>query len=362
MNLKTRKILIILGILGWFYYLLITIFFYNYIMVLLLAGITVALPTLLLSFRKRNKPQRRVILRRRVIVTGFILGLITFTFFPNIFRLPSQIHRRLDRCNTLITPDNPTVLEFREKMFNEFGGEIEFYSYPIRTQLDLVNYYTLREIVWQEDMISVLMAGDLSTPEEAIIRGRDDCRGHAVVMASILIGMGYDAWVVEMAWHWYVKVFYAGNVYNVNQEGSQNSSKIYPELMMFNNEEIILLQNPWGIYHGLMISSPNFYGYLEIAGPALIIIVILLGVGAGLYSMVCMGDLSLVIKKNKEACRKLKKRILIGIVSFSSLIGLLLFLYFTPAIEFIGLYLFVYGTSTIITLMNLEELNEKMSK
>jgi len=360
----TRKWFVLIGILGWFYYLLVTFIFYNYISMLMLAGLTGALPSLILSFRKRNKDHRKLTLRRRLIVTGFILGLITFAFFPNIPRMPSQIHRRLDRCNTLITPNNSKVIEFRESFVSEFSlsGEIGDED-KIRHVLDLLDYYTQREIKWTEDLVTRAMAGDLSTPEEAITLGKDDCRGQAVVMASVLIGLGYDAWVVEMAWHWWVKVFDSNGVeYKLNHDGSKNRTVQYPQTMMFNHKQIVILQNPLGIYNGLMISSPNFYNYLEMAGPALVLVGVLLGIGAALYSTVCMGDLRLVLKKNKAARRRLRKRLLYGILAFLGLIGLLVILYFTPAVNFIGLYLFVYTTTGIITLLNLEEINDKFNR
>ncbi|MBD3227280.1 MAG: hypothetical protein GF329_03750 [Candidatus Lokiarchaeota archaeon] len=370
--MKVKKTLIkripeIFAILGWFYYLLITIVFFNYITILMLAGLTISIPTILLSFRSKNRSQLFFVLRRRLIATGLVLGLITVILFPNIPRLPSQIYRRFNRCKTTITPNNTAVNQFRNDLFDYWGGEVSFKSADLRTQLDRLDWYVQKKIIWTPDIESMALAGDISTPEEAILRGRDDCRGQACVMASVLIGMGIDAWVVEMTWHWWVMVYENGSEYEVNADGSKNTTKRYPILMMWNENEIKYFQNIWGLYNGVMITSPNFYGYIEDLGVFWVALGPVLGLGAALYSIVCMGDFRLLFKKNKnkgkkEAWKRTKIRLLYGMITFSILIGFLMIFYFTPLVEFIGLYFFVYGSTIIITSLNLNEVINKVDE
>jgi len=350
----------ILSVIGWFYYFLVTITFFNYITILMLAGITVALPTILLSFRPRNRQNLRKVMRRRLVITGFTLGVITLVFFPNIPRTFSQVYTRLDRIHTTITPDNPAVQEFSDEYIEYAGAIATFNSLSLRKKLDILDVFTQQQIVWTEDLITVLMAGDISTPEEAITRGRDDCRGQAVVMASVLIGLGFDAWVVEMAWHHWVMVYDENGVeYKLNHDGSKNKTRQYPIIMMWNDKEIRLMQDPIGWYNALMISSPAFYKYLFTISFGAIIFGPILGIGAALYSSICMGDYSAILNKNPNARRRLKRRIMFGTILFTALIGTLMILYFTPLVEFVGFYLFVYGMVVLVTLMNLEEFNEK---
>jgi len=225
----------ILGFLGWGYHLLILITFYNYISVLAFSGLTITLPSLLMSYKERKEPNFRRILKRRLLFTGFCLGMVTVLFFPNLPRIPSQVHRRIDRCNTLITPDDPKVEEFKDDFLEEQGGLGAFNNLSFRDRLEELNKFVHENIKWTEDIVTRAMAGDLNTPAEAITLGKDDCRGQAVTTVSVLINLGYDAYVVERPWHWYTIVYDGdGKEYVVNP-GSYD----FEALMMWNNEEVI---------------------------------------------------------------------------------------------------------------------------
>ena len=219
-----------------------------------------------------------------------------------------------------------------------------------------------KEIVWTEDIRSKLMAGDLSMPEEAITSGKDDCRGQAVVTVSVLINLGYDAWVVEMPWHFWTRLFVSGNEYPLNQYGRKNNTTQYPILLIWNNQGFKYIRDPLGAYLATMGSSPNFYSYIVMLGPAVFLVGALLGFGAACYSTVSMGDFKKCLAKNKKALWRFKIRLLVGILTSLGLIGLLSILYFTPFINFGGLYLFVFGFMVIFTLLNVEEINDKLEK
>lgn len=353
----------ILASIGWFYYLLITIFFFNYISILMLIGITIAMPTLILSLRSRNKDKKKPILTRRLIITGIVLGILTFAAFPNILRIPSQVYRRINRTEITITPEDPVVKAFREELFDKYGGAEAFRNTTLRLQLDRLDLFTQEKIIWTEDILTVHLAGDISTPKESIERGRDDCRGQACVMASVLIGMDIDAWVVEMAWHWWVMVYDDnGKEYKLNHDGHSNDTIQYPITMMWNDEEIKIIGTPWEIYNALMISSPALYRYLFYFNFVPFIVVSLMGVGLTIYSSICLGDLPAIRRKEKGFLKRLRLRFLYGTLLSSILIGILVILYFTPLSRFIGFYLLVYGFTGIVTFMNLEEINKKFIK
>ena len=82
-----------------------------------------------------------------------------------------------------------------------------------------LNSFVQKKIIWNEDIKTRLLVGDINTPAEAIAQGRDDCRGQAVVTVSVLIGLGYNAYVVEMPWHWWTMVYNGTDAYPVNQFG-----------------------------------------------------------------------------------------------------------------------------------------------
>ena len=129
---------LIIGILGWCYYLIFVLTFFPYINYLALSGLTVTLPSLLFVLRKRNRNNWRFILRRRLIIIGFSLGLILFILFPNVIRIPSQIYRRLDRCNSLITPHDPNVIAFRDAFIADQGGLVAFNNFTGSTHSGLL--------------------------------------------------------------------------------------------------------------------------------------------------------------------------------------------------------------------------------
>lgn len=353
---------LILSGLGWFYYLLVTITFFNYITILMLGALTVGAPTLLLSFRGRHRPHRRRVLRRRLLITGFIFGLLSFAMFPNVVRIPTQVYRRLNRIETTVTPDNPTVVAFREAFLNECGGEAFVRSQPLRRQLNWLDGYTQREIDWTEDFVTVGMAGDVRTPEEAIRAGRDDCRGQACVMASVLIGMGHDAWVCEQPWHWWVMVYADnGTGLELNRDGSKNRTAPQQLMMMWNDAEVRVVEDPLSLYAGLMNTSSYFYGYLGDLSFGVVAFPLLLAAGLAGYTTVCQGDYRPWRAGDAKARRRFKKRFWYGTAACAALLVVLGLLYLTPARAFIGFYLFVYGMTAIVTVFNLEEVNAKFA-
>ena len=47
------------------------------------------------------------------------------------------------------------------------------------------------------------MIGLLTSPHDVLSRQAGDCQGQAVSTASMLMAMGYNAWVVETPFHWW---------------------------------------------------------------------------------------------------------------------------------------------------------------
>ena len=321
-------------------------------------GLIFILPTLLLSFRKRKGQKIINLLKKRLIVSGFFLGLVTFMLFPNIARMPSQIYRRIDRTS-LITPDDPLVVGLREQFISEQGGLSGFNNLSMEELSLEMNAFIQREIVWTEDIKTRLLVGDLSTPAEAISEGKDDCRGQAVTTVSILIGLGFDAYVAEQPWHFYTIVYNGSEEYKINQYGHLNNTEQYPILLIWNHEGYKYIRDPIGAFNVVMNSEPNVYDYMFDLGIGMILVGVIMGLGAALYSMVCTSDLRKTFAKNKAALKRLKYKIIIGIVTSVGLIGFLFGLFYLSG--FGMLYFLLFGITLIFTLLNLEEFNEFIS-
>lgn len=321
-------------------------------------GLIFILPTLFLSFRKRKGQKIVSILKRRLIVSGFFLGLVTFMLFPNIARMPSQIYRRIDRTS-LITPDDPLVVGLREQFISEQGGLSGFNNLSMEELSVELNAFIQREIVWTEDIKTRLLVGDLSTPAEAISAGKDDCRGQAVITVSILIGLGFDAYVAEQPWHFYTIVYNGSQEYKINQYGHLNNTQQYPILLIWNHEGYKYIRGLFDAFNVVMNSEPNVYDYMFDLGIGMILVGVIMGVGTALYSVVCTSDLRKTFSKDKNAIKRLNYKLLIGIIASIGLIGFLFGIYYLGG--FGMLYYLLVGITIIFTVLNLEEFNNWIS-
>jgi hypothetical protein len=271
----------------------------------------------------------------------------------------------LDRCNTLITPQNEEVIEMKneylQNLDKQHGREV-FENMSLQERFDNLTAYVKSQIIWKSDIVTRYLAGDVATPEEAIKSAEDDCRGHAVVTVSILINMGYDANVAETPWHWYTIVYHDGNEYLVNYYYSRSAKYDYALLMVFNDEEIRYIRNPFGQYFATMNTHQRFLGYIYDLGMFSFLIAVFLGIAASGYSSVVQSEMRMVFRKEKKALKYFLIRSGFGIALSVALISLLFFISLPPLNGIGGIYVFVYGLTFIFTFLSSQFLSKKIKK
>jgi hypothetical protein len=100
-------------------------------------------------------------------------------------------------------------------------------------------YRYIRSIIeYEYDIDTNYVFDHVATPSEVLASGADDCQGISCLLASLLLYMGYNAYVCECPFHWYVRVFYV--------DGGTNESTYYDiwkggtePFYMFNEVETI---------------------------------------------------------------------------------------------------------------------------
>lgn len=136
----------------------------------------------------------------RLPVKGVIVGLtVFFVAFPN----PVLFGRHVQRWrnpDALIEPDAPELAEMRRELEPMLAG-IE-YGKPA---LKVVEKYVYKKVPYAFDWDAWGVADYIPTVAEAVEQGREDCDGRAVVSASLLRGLGYQASLVTDFAHVWVK-------------------------------------------------------------------------------------------------------------------------------------------------------------
>ncbi|MFX0101542.1 MAG: hypothetical protein ACFFCS_18345 [Candidatus Hodarchaeota archaeon] len=149
------------------------------------------------------------VLKIDVIFFFTYLGLV-----PNPTYWPSQIHRRLDH-GLLITPDEPMVqsLNDTDKLWdyiNDRYGQTpqQLFSEPVDVQVYRIYRYVRSLIDYTYDIDNNWVFDYAATPKEVLTKGQDDCQGISCTTVSLLVYLGYDAYVAEIPFHWYIRVYY----------------------------------------------------------------------------------------------------------------------------------------------------------
>jgi len=142
--------------------------------------------------------------------------------FPNIERFPQQIYRRFNPSTTVILPDDPLVLALRQEFFETISPEVFYGKLNFVQQMQAVDEFIKDVIIWKSDYGQYGLVGLLTSAHEVIERRAGDCQGQAVTTVSLLLSMGFQAWVVETPFHWWTHAWnnVTGEAYNLNSHGS----------------------------------------------------------------------------------------------------------------------------------------------
>ncbi len=206
---KSKKVFLIVGLpLLAFSIFIMAIYYVIHIVWLL----TVAGVFLLATYRKKRK-----------YISLTKLGLVLFLYFVfvcvNPLYWPQQISRHLNR-GSLITPNAQCIIDLNasfvasasyngpynrstlQGQMNELSDVQDFIYNPGYNPNDWIDYvYDFFQYPGVFDHIP--------TPEEVLANRMDDCDGIAVVTVSLLVRLGYEAYVAESDSHWwtYVKIY-----------------------------------------------------------------------------------------------------------------------------------------------------------
>jgi len=162
--------------------------------------------------------------KERKYITLTKLAFVLFLWFVflcwNPIYWPQQISRHLDRGSLIITPNAQCIIDlnttfttsaFYHGPYNRSTlqgqlqelADIQFFIYsPGTNENDWINYtYDFFQFPGVFDHIP--------TPAEVLATRQDDCDGIAVVTVSLLVRLGYEAYVAESDSHWwtYVKIY-----------------------------------------------------------------------------------------------------------------------------------------------------------
>jgi len=138
--------------------------------------------------------------------------------FPNATVMPGQMQRHLTATDSIVVPEDPLVLQLHDQFLN---GTPSFYNMSFPDQMLAVDFFICDVITWKTDYAQYMVVGLLTTPSEVIERMAGDCQGQAAVTSSLLISLGFEAWVVETPFHWWTHCRDpdTGDSYNLNVHG-----------------------------------------------------------------------------------------------------------------------------------------------
>jgi hypothetical protein len=127
----------------------------------------------------------------------FLVGTF-LVLYPKFWLFPTCVERLAD-MNALLDPDHPEIAVLHDQLCDEISGEM-----PPPEALKAVQDAVCKRIPYSWDWDTWGVAEYLPTVAEVFDKGREDCDGRAVVAASVLRRMGYEASLVSDLLHVWV--------------------------------------------------------------------------------------------------------------------------------------------------------------
>jgi len=125
--------------------------------------------------------------------------LTLLVLYPKLWLLPTLV-RRVNRLETLLDPTHPGLAELERDVRRRLPSDA-----PPRAVLDTVQQAVHEHLPYRWDWETWGVVEYLPTVGEALAKGHEDCDGRAIVAASLLRRMGYDAWLVSDLLHMWVE-------------------------------------------------------------------------------------------------------------------------------------------------------------
>jgi hypothetical protein len=127
-----------------------------------------------------------------LLVTALVL-------YPKVWLLPRAVERYRD-MNSVLDPMHPQLAALQERVRARLPANT-----PMKETLQIVQEAVCERIPYAWDWQVWGVCEYLPTVDEVFQKGREDCDGRAVVAASLLRRMGYDAWLVSDLLHVWVQ-------------------------------------------------------------------------------------------------------------------------------------------------------------
>ncbi len=136
--------------------------------------------------------------RRWPLKGGFFALIVVLTLFPKVWLLPVWI-QRLANLNAVVDPNCPDLAELQTRVAAraEEGAALP-------RLLRCIEDAVYERIPYAYDWETWGVMDYLPTAAEVFAMGREDCDGRAVVAASLLRRLGYDAWLTTDMTHTWV--------------------------------------------------------------------------------------------------------------------------------------------------------------
>lgn len=132
-------------------------------------------------------------------VKAALLSLtVTLVLYPRVWLCPTWLER-LRNLTSVVDPNAPQLAPLEAQVVAEVGRDA-----PLEKVLRPVERVVCARIPYAFDWDTWGVMDYVPTVAEVFAQGREDCDGRAVVAASLLRRMGYEAWLVTDLKHTWV--------------------------------------------------------------------------------------------------------------------------------------------------------------
>lgn len=264
---KSQKIFLFFGLPLLIFMVFIAIIFY---VLHTLWYFTIAVVVMASMYRKERK-----------YITLTKLAFILFLWFVFMCADPrywgQQISRRLNR-GALISPNAQCIIELNTEFENSTYYQGPYNRSTLQGQMDElsdIQGFIRSYIEYEYDFFQYPGVFDhLPTVEEVLANRKDDCDGIAIVTVSLLVLLGYEAYIAESDSHWWTYVKIYGEDLNSSIDGRTYTvvylnwwEGIGEPYMIFNQTTVIITQPLYYSWYDQMTDGYYIEIIQEFGGP-----------------------------------------------------------------------------------------------
>jgi hypothetical protein len=174
-----------------------------------------------------------------------VFALVTLAVCFPYPRLLARHVRHWRDPNALIQPDAPELAPMLADLRNQLPSDA-----PPPMALMHVQRFVLDRVKYEWDWNTWGLADYLPTVSEVVATGKEDCDGRAVVAASLLKGLGYDAKLVTDFAHVWVRTEHG----DLMGPGKQAAAVATDKGLKVNFAGLVQL--PWAFAYGVAVFPP----------------------------------------------------------------------------------------------------------